>query len=132
MAPVSPVITVQGNPENASDVYRLLNDHLADVAQPQKRMKSSSDQSEWSEFKPKDSIHETASSHHEEEASLGKRSNSDAGDLRLCGRRKDVGHFLDSIIKLEGVITDIEVDGLMPLEAPYSNNEVTENDEDHP
>lgn len=96
--------------EKTPDVYRLLNDHLADASQTLKRPKKSSDHCEWAE-KPRDYGQETASSHHEEEASLGKRSASDAGEWRLCGNRKDMSHFLDSISLLEGMLADFELHG---------------------
>lgn len=88
-------------------MFNLINNHLADANLPQKRAKKSSDYCEWAE-KPRDYGQETASSHHEEDASLGKRSASDPSEFRLWGRRKDVSHFLDSISHLEGMLADFE------------------------
>lgn len=113
----------EAQPAKAADVYRLLNDHLTDVSEPQKRLKKSSDHCEWAE-KPRDCGQDTASSHHEEEASLGKRSASDTSDLRLTGRRKDVCHFLDSISVLEGVIAHLESSELVAPDLPTSAPEV--------
>lgn len=115
--------TTNVQPEKAAEVYRLLNDHLADASEPTKRMKKSSDHCEWAE-KPRDYGQETASSHHEEDASLGKRSSSDTGELRVCGRRKDVGHFLDSISLLENMLADFESAGLANPDAKVAEPEV--------
>lgn len=74
-----------------------------------------------------DLIQDTASSHHEEEsASLGKRSIADSNDLRLCGRRKDISHFLDSITMLEGVIIGLESSNFKPEKV---QNELASSDE---
>lgn len=88
----------------------MLNDHLgSDEGSKNKRLKRASEGECLESKKKSEVIQDTASSHHEEEsASLGKRSIADSTEIKLCGKRKDIGHFLDSISMLEGVIAELE------------------------
>jgi len=112
-------------PENVTPTaLQMLNDHLGSEEGPKnKRLKRASEGECLEAGTRSDFIQDTASSHHEEEtASLGKRSMADSAELRLCGKRKDLGHFLDSISMLEGVIAGLETTTFKPEKA---HNELT-------
>lgn len=115
-------------PEKATpDVLQMLNDHLgSEEGSKNKRLKRASE-GECFESKPKSElIQDTASSHHEEEtASLGKRSIADSNELRLCGKRKNIGHFLESISMLESVISGLESSS---FKSEKAQNELTSAD----
>ena len=49
------------------------------------------------------------SPYHEGSASLGKRSDSVSSELKLCGRKKDICMFLDSLSELEHKLDKVDL-----------------------
>jgi hypothetical protein len=105
----------------------MLNDHLGSEEGPKNKRLKRTAEGQCFESKPRSElIQDTASSHHEEEtASLGKRSIADSNELRLCGKRKNIGHFLESISMLEGVISGLESSS---FKSEKAQNELTSAD----
>lgn len=114
------------------DVFSLLNQHLGTDPSPNfdRRAKKASIADSTHEAPSKTSRQggdhpgDTASSVHDEEsASLGKRSLSEFCELRLCGKRKQIGAYVDSIYKLERTLSTLEwLDGHISCqESPLLN-----------